>query len=95
MDWAGVWATRIAELHEALDAAPPAAGRLVGAVLAPRAGWPQHAALGQGAQQHSRTKADSQVDADAVAAAMDALAAALAAQLGAAAVFMPSSGDSR
>ena len=95
-DWADGWALRVAELHEAVDAAPPAASRLVGAVLAPRPGWPRYASAGGRAtqQQQDRNAAGSQADSQ-PAAAMDALAVALAAQLGAVAVFTPSGESSR
>lgn len=101
VDWAGSWALRVAELHEAINALPPAASRLVGAVLAPRPGWPRYAAGGGRAGQQQQdpaaagSQADSQAGLNGAAVAMDALAVALAAQLGAAAVFAPSGESSR
>jgi hypothetical protein len=101
VEWAGSWALRVAELHEAINALPPAASRLVGAVLASRPGWPRYAAAGgrAGQQQQDPAAAGSQADSHAglngPAAAMDGLAVALAAQLGAAAVFTPGDATNR
>ena len=100
-DWAGGWALRVAELHGALEAVPPAASRLVGAVLAPRPGWPRYApAEGRAARQQqdcdaAGSQADSQAGLNGAAAAMDALAVALAAHLGVAAVVTPRGDSSR
>lgn len=93
---AGTWALRVAELHEALDASPPAGSQLIAAVLAPRHGWPQFAAPGEAAlPSDSSPASDGQAGMGSAAGALDALAAALAARLGAAAVFSVSDGEHR
>lgn len=96
--WAGTWAERVEELHEALEATPAAAAAL-SSVLASHSAWPRFATALLASPGAAAAPADtsavpppylapgSGASDEAASVAMDALVAALVGRLGLVAVF--------